>query len=78
MVLTLMPCCVVLFEASHDVHKKRCNVDALIERFFEKVYGQKRHHGGRVAAAPESKASREAVGNLTVPPTEDPATMPAP
>ena len=40
--------------------------------------GQKRHHGGRVAAAPESKASREAVGNLTVPPTEDPATMPAP
>ena len=38
--------------------------------------GQKRHHGGRVAAAPEPKASREAVGNLTVPPTEDPATMP--
>ncbi len=37
MVLTLMPCCVVLFEASHEP-TKRCNVDALIERFFSSVY----------------------------------------
>jgi len=37
MVLTLMPCCVVLFEAS-DSPKKRCDVDSLIESFFSRYY----------------------------------------
>ena len=61
MVLTLMPCCVVLFEASEDPGKKRCNVDALMPLLAAagpsgdwcgfSLPGQKRHHGGRVAAA---------------------------